>query len=208
MATTEFSWDKSDNQSILLEIRGDRLKLSDDVLISNIRWFIAFRWILIATLTFFEILLLSTSDTLSQLGLSEQQKWPIAIIIILVIANIAYIYSLDHSKPSKYNSPSINLWVQIIVDLICLSVVVHYIGSTSTPISFFYVLHIALACIFFSTRESLYVTILVCVMDSIVIIAENFIITQTPLSTLISNHMSPESARRDGAIIWLSLIHI
>ena len=208
MATTEFSWNKSDNQSILLEIKGDRLKLSDDVLISNIRWFIAFRWILIATLTFFEILMLSTSDTLSQLGLSEQQKWPIAIIIILVIANIAYIYSLDHSKSGKYNSPSINLWVQIIIDLICLSVVVHYIGSTSTPISFFYVLHIALACIFFSTRESLYVTILVCVMDSIVIIAENFILTQTPLSTLISNHTSPESMQRDGAILWMFFLDI
>ncbi len=208
MATTEFSWDKSENPNILLEIKGDRLKLSDDVLISNIRWFIAFRWILIATLTFFEILMLSTSDTLSQLGLSEQQKWPIAIIIVLIIANISYIYSLDHSKPSKYNSPSINLWIQIIVDLICLSVVVHYIGSTSTPISFFYVLHIALACIFFSTRESLYVTILVCVMDSIVIIAENFILTQTPLSTLMNNHPSPEIMQRDGAILWMFFLDI
>lgn len=93
--------------------------------------------------------MLSSSDALARLGISEQQKWPIAIIIVLVVANIAYIFALNHGKPSKYNSPSINLWAQIIVDLICLSVVVHYIGSTTTPISFFYVLHIALACIFF-----------------------------------------------------------
>ncbi|MEK7844321.1 MAG: HAMP domain-containing sensor histidine kinase, partial [Pseudomonadota bacterium] len=92
--------------------------------------------------------------------------------------------------------------------LVCLSVVVHYIGSTSTPISFFYVLHIALACIFFSTRESLYVTILVCVMDTIVILFENFLFTQIPISTLISNHLSAESIRRDGAILWMFFLDI
>lgn len=208
MASTEFSWDKANTQSVLLEIKGDKLKLSDDVLISNIRWFITFRWILVAILVFFEILMLSASDALMQLGISEQQKWPIAIIIVLIVANIAYIFALDHCKPGKYNSPSINLWVQIIVDLICLSVVVHYIGSTSTPISFFYVLHIALACIFFSTRESLYVTILVCFMDSIVIIIDNFLITQAPLSTLINSQFLSESARIDGALIWMFFLDI
>jgi signal transduction histidine kinase len=208
MATTEFAWDKSNNQNILLEIRGDRLKLSDDVLISNIRWFITFRWVLIAALILFEILMLSASDTLAQLGINEQQKWPIAIIVVLVFANIAYIYALNYCQPSKYNSPSINLWVQIIVDLISLSVVVHYIGSTSTPISFFYVLHIALACIFFSTRESLYVTILVCVMDTIVIAAENIVTTQISLSTLMNEHLSPENIRRDGAVLWMIFLDI
>jgi len=208
MATTEFSWDKSNSQNILLEIKGDKLKLSDDVLISNIRWFITFRWALIVTLVFFEILMLSASNVLTQFGISEQQKWPVAIIIILAVANIAYIFALDRCKPGRYNSPSINLWVQIIVDLICLSVVVHYIGSTTTPISFFYVLHIALACIFFSTRESLYVTILVCLMDTIVIIVDNFLVTQTPLSTLVNNHLLSENARKDGAMLWMFFLDI
>lgn len=208
MATTEFSWDKSNSQNILLEIKGDKLKLSDDVLISNIRWFITFRWALVVTLVFFEILMLSASNVLMQFGISEQQKWPVAIIIILAVANIAYIFALDRCKPGRYNSPSINLWVQIIVDLICLSVVVHYIGSTTTPISFFYVLHIALACIFFSTRESLYVTILVCLMDTIVIIVDNFLVTQTPLSTLVNNHLLSENARKDGAMLWMFFLDI
>ncbi len=203
MAITEFSWNKTNNQNILLEVIGDKLKLSDDVLISNIRWFITFRWILIATLVFFEILMLSASDALAQLGINEQKKWPIVVIIVLAVTNIAYIFALNHCKPSKYNSPSINLWVQIIVDLICLSVVVHFIGSTTTPISFFYVLHIALACIFFSTRESLYVTILVCFMDTIVIVVDNFLVTQAPLSSLIGNNFLSESSRREGAILWM-----
>ena len=59
MATTEFSWNKPNGQHISLELFGEQLKLSDDVLISNIRWFITFRWVLIASLVFFEILMLS-----------------------------------------------------------------------------------------------------------------------------------------------------
>lgn len=208
MATTEFSWGKRNSQNILLEIKGDKLKLSDDVLISNIRWFITFRWALIVTLVFFEILMLSASDVLTQFGISEQKKWPVAVIIVLVIANIAYIFALDHCKPSKYNSPTVNLWIQIIVDLICLSVVVHYIGSTTTPISFFYVLHIALACIFFSTRESLYVTILVCFMDTIVIVIDNFLVNQMPLSTLLNSHILSEASRGNGAMLWMLLLDI
>ncbi|MEK7302892.1 MAG: histidine kinase dimerization/phospho-acceptor domain-containing protein, partial [Pseudomonadota bacterium] len=208
MAIAEFSWSESKDQAALPGINGIGLKLNDEILISNIRWFIAFRWVLIAALILFEVLVLSASDTLVQFGISEQKDWPIAIIAVLSLANIAYIYALDHCQPCKYNSPSINLWVQIIVDLVCLSVVVHYIGSTSTPISFFYVLHIALACIFFSTRESLYVTILVCVMDSIVILFENFLFTQIPISTLISNHLSAESIQRDGAILWMFFLDI
>lgn len=208
MAIAEFSWSESKGQAALPGINGIGLKLNDEILISNIRWFIAFRWVLIAALILFEVLVLSASDTLVQFGISEQKDWPIAIIAVLSLANIAYIYALDHCRPCKYNSPSINLWVQIIVDLVCLSVVVHYIGSTSTPISFFYVLHIALACIFFSTRESLYVTILVCIMDTIVILFENFLFTQIPISTLISNHLSAESIQKDGAILWMFFLDI
>lgn len=138
MAITEFSWDKPTNQTALRTEAQDRVKLSDDVLISNIRWFIAFRWVLIGALIIFEILvLLASSDTFVKLGISEQQNWPIAIIGILILANIFYIIALDYLPFSRYNSPTINLWIQIIVDLVCLSIVVHYIGSTSTPISFF-----------------------------------------------------------------------
>ncbi len=208
MAITEFSWNKQNNQAVLLDTAGDRLKLSDDVLISNIRWFIKFRWVLIVALIFFEILMLLAADTLTKLGVTEQQNWPFVVIVTLSIANLVYLYLLDRCPPSKYNSPSVNLWIQIIVDLICLSVVVHFIGSTSTPISFFYVLHIALACIFFSARESLYVTILVCVMDSIVIIVENLFFTQVSLTTMIKNHLTAESIHRDGAILWMLFLDI
>ena len=103
MTFTEFSWNKPKNQYALLEMQGDRLKLSDDVLINNIRWFISFRWVLIAALILFEILMLLASNTFAQLGIPEQQNWPIAVIIVLVFANISYIYALNHCQSSNFN---------------------------------------------------------------------------------------------------------
>ena len=210
MTSTEFSWDKSANNRAASHLEAQaRVKLSDDVLISNIRWFIAFRWVLIGALIVFEILvLLSSSDTFVKLGVSDQHNWPVVVIGILIFANILYIIALDYLPPSRYNSPTINLWAQIIVDLVCLSVVVHYIGSTSTPVSFFYVLHIALACIFFSARESFYVTVLVCVMDTVVILIDNFLFAQAPLSSLINKHFSIESSPQDNALLWMIFLDV
>ena len=82
MAITEFSWDKPNNQSILLEIKGDRLKLSDDVLISNIRWFITFRWVLIAALIILQLYVL-------QFG----WLWAVIYSILLIIIPLVYLLS-------------------------------------------------------------------------------------------------------------------
>jgi signal transduction histidine kinase len=54
----------------------------------------------------------------------------------------------------------LNLWCQIILDLMLLTAVVHFVGSLETFISFTYLFHIVLACIFFSRRKSLAVTII------------------------------------------------
>lgn len=208
MANVEFFWNKATEQTVLPGIKINGLKLSDEILISNIRWFIIFRWAVIGALIFFQILVLFASDALTQLGIIEQQNWPIAITIVLSAANFCYIYILDCCQPSKYNSPSIILWAQIIIDLICLSVVVHYVGSTATPASFFYILHIALACIFFSTIESLMVTILVCAMYTIVLLVENSMFIQVSQSILIDARLSAESLHRNSVLLWMFVLDI
>ncbi|MDP1558033.1 MAG: HAMP domain-containing sensor histidine kinase [Nitrosomonas sp.] len=208
MANFEFFWNEPKDQISLPGIRINGLKLSDEILVSNIRWFIIFRWAVIGVLILFQILVLFASETLTQLGIIEQQNWPMAITIILSAVNFAYIYILDYCQPSKYNSPSILLWAQIIIDLICLSVVVHYVGSTETPASFFYILHIVLACIFFSTIESLLVTILVCGMYTIVLLIENSMFIQVPQSILIDSRISAESLHRNKVLLWMFALDI
>lgn len=208
MATSEFAWHRSKEKTALPGIRGSRLKLSDEILISNIRWFIIFRWAVIGALTLLKVLAILVPDTLMQFGVMEHQNWPIIIILVLSLANISYIYALDHCKASKYNSPTINLWVQIVIDLVCLSVVVHYVGSTATPASFFYVLHIALACIFFSTIESFLVTIMVCTMYTIILLLESSLIISASNTIIFGSNISNGTQYKSNILLWMITLDV
>ncbi|MDH5480648.1 MAG: HAMP domain-containing histidine kinase [Nitrosomonas sp.] len=210
MASSEFSWHDPSNPSVIPRIKGSRLKLSDEILIGNIRWFIVIRWGVIGALVLLKICAILIPDTLMQFDVIEHQNWPIAIVLVLSAANFAYLYALNYCKPSKFNSPSINLWVQIIIDLLCLSVVVHYVGSTATPASFFYVLHIALACIFFSTLESLMVTILVCIMYTIVLLLESTLIIPVSGSSILvdPDFALKDSKHQNNILLWMFALDI
>ncbi|SFI45807.1 sensor histidine kinase KdpD [Nitrosomonas sp. Nm34] len=203
MATADFSWSTPKQQFNLDGKKEGEQKLSDEILRDNIRWFIIFRWAVIGALILFQIVALIASEELTQLGIREQQVWPLAITVILSAANFAYIYALDFCQPLKYNSPSINIWLQIIVDLLCLSIVVHYVGSTATPAPFFYILHIALACIFFSALESLFVAIIVSAMYTIVLLVENEMFYQVSQSILIDPRFSNESLQKGRVLVWM-----
>lgn len=203
MESANFSWDVS-RDKIVLPREKSGATLNDEILISNIRWFIVFRWVAIGLLVFFQILVLLVPDMLTQLGIVNQQSWPLILTLILTLANLSYIYALDHCQSGKYNSPSIILWVQIIVDLICLSFVEHFIGSTATPAPFFYVLHITLACIFFSTKESFVVAVLVCVMYTTVLLVEdNWLVNEVAQSAQTDLQLSTESTNKYELYFWM-----
>lgn len=206
MATADFSWNKPKQQFTLAGGKESGKKLSDEILIDNIRWFIIFRWAVIGALILFQIVSLIASETLTQLGIREQQDWPLVITIVLSAANFAYIYTLDFCRSSSYNSPSFNIWVQIIVDLLCLSIVVHYVGSTATPAPFFYILHIALACIFFSELESLFVAIIVSAMYTILLLIESGMFFQVSQSILIDPRHSSESLHMGHVLVWMAAL--
>jgi len=207
MGVAEFSWDASRNRYTFpgMGLRGS--KLSDQVLTGNAHWFIVFRWAVIGVLLLFQVFALIASDTLTEIGITHQQGWPVAITALLCIANILYIYALDFRPQTRYNSPSINIWTQIIVDLLCLSVVVHFVGSIATPAPFFYVLHIALSCIFFSTVESLIVTGMVCVMYGIVLLIENPLLFLTHQSILISDAAALHPLKID-ILLWMFTLDV
>jgi signal transduction histidine kinase len=205
MAVAEFSWVPDKNRFAGLAVNG--AKLSDEVLVGNARWFIIFRWAVIGVLLLFQIFALIASDKLTKIGITQQQGWPLVLIAILCFTNIACIYALDFRKQTKFNSPAINIWAQIIVDLLCLSVVIHYVGSIGTPAPFFYVLHIALSCIFFSTSESLVVTGLVCVLYAIVLIVENPLLfaSQSLPAGLSASVLSP---LKINILLWMVSLNV
>jgi signal transduction histidine kinase len=209
MAATEFSWDASGKQQLAFPrtaLSGS--KLSDEVLIGNARWFIVFRWAVIAVLLLFQIFALIASDSLTQMGITHQQGWPLAVTILLCLTNIICIYALDFREPTRYNSPSINIWAQIIVDLLCLSIVVHFIGSIATPAPFFYVLHITLSCIFFSAMESLIVTGMVCILYGIVLLIENPLLFFAHPSVLIAQGTSVLHPLKIDILLWMFTLDV
>ncbi len=208
MAAAEFSWEASKNRFAFPGIGVTGSKLSDEVLIGNARWFIIFRWVVIGFLLLFQIFALIASDTLTEIGITHQQGWPIAVTMVLCTANIIYIYALDFRQPTRYNSPSINIWSQIIVDLLCLSVVVHFVGSIATPAPFFYVLHIALSCIFFSTTESLIVTTLVCAMYGIVLLSENPFLFLTSQPVLADSSIPAVNPLKINILLWMVTLDV
>ena len=208
MAVAEFSWDGSKNRFAFPAAGAGRSKLSDQVLIGNARWFIIFRWAVIALLIIFQIFALIASDTLTTIGITHQQGWPVAVTAVLCIANIIYIYALDFRPQTRYNSPAINIWAQIIIDLLCLSIVVHFVGSIGTPAPFFYVLHIVLSCIFFSTIESLIVTALVCCMYGSVLLIENPLLFLAPQSVLIDSGAAEVTPLKVNILLWMVTLDV
>jgi signal transduction histidine kinase len=53
----------------------------------------------------------------------------------------------------------INMWAQILLDLIILTMVVHFVGSYDTVIAFAFLFHIVLSCIFFPRAQSFMITL-------------------------------------------------
>jgi len=82
---------------------------------------------------------------------------------VLALANVGF---LAHARglvglpvPHGVN---VNLWAQIVTDLLVLTVIVHYVGSLETYVAFAYLLHIVLACICLTRSGSCAVTAMAC----------------------------------------------
>jgi two-component system, OmpR family, phosphate regulon sensor histidine kinase PhoR len=153
MAVLEFFWEKSGLQRSMPAGRSAGIRLSDDVLLRNASWFITLRWIVVAFLCFFQSLSLLLENGLNAIGIHSGGYWPLVVAFILGAANIWYSFTLKKAFGHAI-SPAVNIWTQITVDLLCLSVVVHFLGSTGNPAPFLYVIHIVLAGVFLSTEAS------------------------------------------------------
>ena len=147
--------------------------LGNDVLLHNARWFTKLRWIAVST-----VLLAGLAGTFAPaffrgIGLIPPVRWPWIMAAVLVAVNCLFTILAGRLKDdSSQNAIKATIWLQIVVDLIVLTVLVHIIGSTTTFVSFAFLFHIALACIFFPPRESLLVTVLASGLFSACVVLE------------------------------------
>lgn len=151
------------------EIKGLESSLPESLLVRNALWFCRVRWLVIATLISYGVLGLFPRSV-SYFEIRSPGIWPFVMAGILIIFNLVFLF-FAHTKtfPSRI---VLNLWAQIIVDLIILTGVVYFIGILETNIAFTYLFHIVLSCMFFSRRQSLIVTILAIFMFATCIAAE------------------------------------
>ena len=132
--------------------------LPDSLLVRNAIWFCHLRWIVVALLALFGVLG-QFAGLLPRFGLRAHPGWPFVAAAVLLIANLAY---LAHARALARSDPprgvKRNLWAQIVLDLVVLTVVVHHMGSLETYAAFAYLFHIVLACVFFPRGWSFIVT--------------------------------------------------
>jgi signal transduction histidine kinase len=128
------------------------------LLAENALWFCRLRWIVVGIFVAFG-LTGSFPEALRNLGMHPRTGWAFVVAAILALGNLVF---LAHARLLERSSTTAraatNLWAQIVLDLLILTVVVHNLGSLETFAPLTYLLHIVLACIFFSRAQSFAVT--------------------------------------------------
>jgi signal transduction histidine kinase len=151
------------------EIKGSEGPLPEFLLVRNALWFCRIRWLVIATLVCYGVLGLFPRS-INYFDIRSPGIWPFVMAAILTLCNLVYLFfARTKTFPSRI---ILNLWGQIVVDLVILTGVVYFVGSLETNIAFAYLFHIVLSCMFFSRRQSLIVTVLAIIMFAGCIVAE------------------------------------
>ena len=135
--------------------------IAEAMLYQNARWFTKVRWGVIAVIALVGVVSRLAPEAIRSLGFVPPLRWPWILGASLVAANAAFcLHVLRLGPRSSRGVIRANIWLQIVMDLLILTALVHVVGSTDSLIACFYLLHITLACVFFGRRESLLVILL------------------------------------------------
>lgn len=186
-------------------------EFDDNMLLSNVHWFISVRWIVIAVFIISGITGIVFSDSLSNLGFILPVLPLFYMAGILIILNTCFFLISRNESIDEHIKNSINLWVQIILDLVFVTSLVYFVGSTDTFIPFIYLIHIVISCIFFPKSKSIYV---VCVATCFYLLcvflqSSGFLYQHTILHTSAQNTFWTSEIRYlfafSAVIIWFIL---
>ncbi len=132
------------------------------------KWLINLRWLAILGL-FSGVILL----TVINLG-PASSIWGMALAgAVLIALNLVYRLYANARRQFGMSSLVILLNLQMVMDLILLTILVYLTGSEESPLSFFYVFHIILASIIFPGGFSYLYSLLVIILYSSLILLEH-----------------------------------
>jgi signal transduction histidine kinase len=120
--------------------------LFQEELIERLFWFIRLRWI--AAGGVLSAILLANMG-----GLIESLTPLVSISLVLLVLNGLFYYHATRVQ-EDYGWVTANARVQVICDLIILTLLIHFSGGAENPFLFFFVFHTILASILLEKRES------------------------------------------------------
>ena len=148
-------------------------ELGSDVLLHNARWFMKVRWLVAGVFIVAGLVGMLAPGTLETLDLAVPSGWLWALAAGLIAANVAFALGIRRITRDRTRAGvKVHLRLQIAVDLAEVTLLVHAVGSTQTFVSFIYLFHVTLACIFFPKRESFLVTIAAAILYISVVMLE------------------------------------
>ncbi len=174
MHTYTLSYNKKEDSIAKKAVEKYSDYFSKSMVIDNIKWYCHFRWMVVVFLFLYGMLSFSP-ELCFYLSLKPFQEWPFFVASILVLGNLLFInHGLSNTRSKTFGELHLNIWVQMVFDLILLTTVVHFVGSLETFVAFTYLFHIVLACIYLPKLHSLYVTLIAVTFYVVCILGENF----------------------------------
>ncbi len=178
-------------------------------LVRYVAWLCRFRWFVAGVFLAYGFLSLSPG-LLPSAGLSPQPRWPIVGGILLVLLNVIFlVHGRALTGRGSARGAKASLWAQITIDLLVLTVVVHYLGSLETYVAFAYLFHIVLACIFFSRVRALQVVAISGILYLACVMLEEAGVLG-PAGIYIDRTLREEISRRPVAVVMntVSVLYI
>lgn len=134
---------------------GGHKGLGSNVLRDNVTWFIRVRWMITGIFAVFAVVCFLIPSWVASLGVNVPKIWPWAMALGIGLANVCFwLMARNLNEESPHRVVESQIWAQILTDLVAVTLVVHFVGSTTTFISFIYLFHIVCACIIFPPKRS------------------------------------------------------
>ncbi|MCF7955795.1 MAG: hypothetical protein K9M75_08345 [Phycisphaerae bacterium] len=137
----------------IFKVDSDKLpELRRTALIDQIKWMIKLRWFAVAGIVVSSLICRYVFDVLPEVNAIHK------CALFLLLFNLAYLaVSLKSGRKSTAYDLLFAL-IQIEVDLVILTVLIHFSGGVTNPFTFFYLFHIILATIILPMRLSFLVS--------------------------------------------------
>ncbi len=150
--------------------------LNTNLLYSRLQWSIRLRWLAIAGFFLISFAIRSVFKP----DLPYTNIW--FLLIILGVINLIYIGQIKWSRELGFKEEITFLQVHIVVDIVILTLLIHFSGGVENPIYFFYIFHIVLSSILFHPKKAFsFTTLIVFLFLTVIVLEYSKIITHYSL---------------------------